>query len=68
MAETIESNDPILLLKGLGKELWAYLGGGDAVIAWPRCGTAMPPPWKPQDAVSECNRKGTATLLPDYLL
>ena len=42
---TIE-NDPIMKLKGLGKELWQQLGGGDAVSAWLRSDTPTPPPWE----------------------
>ena len=42
---TIE-NDPLMKLKGLGKELWQQLGGGDAVIAWLRSDTLIPPPWE----------------------
>ena len=44
--ELTMENDPIMRLKGLGKELWRELGGGDAVIAWLRSDTPTAPPWE----------------------
>jgi len=33
-------------LKGLGKEVWKELGGGDAVIDWLRSDKPTTPPWE----------------------
>jgi hypothetical protein len=43
MAEDAE--DPLMKLKGLGKEVWKELGGGDAVIDWLRSEDLTTPPW-----------------------
>ena len=40
--------DPILALKGVGKELWRSLGGGDAFIKWLRSDEVIPAPWEKQ--------------------
>ena len=37
--------DPLMQLKGLGKEIWRELGGGDAVIDWLRSDEPATPPW-----------------------
>jgi hypothetical protein len=39
------SRDPLMQLRGLGKEVWQRLGGGDAVIEWLRSDEVVPPPW-----------------------
>ena len=39
-------DDPILALKGVGKELWRSLGGGDAFIKWLRSDEVIPAPWR----------------------
>ena len=38
--------DPLMRLKGLGKDVWRSLGGGDAVIRWLRSDESSAPPWE----------------------
>ena len=68
MADRVERDDPVLQLKGAGRELWASLGGGDTVIAWLRSDTVIPPPWQDARAVTGSGREKTTAWLPDYLL
>ena len=42
--------DPLMKLKGLGKDLWKGLGGGDAVIRWLRSDARTTPPWEIADS------------------
>ena len=48
--------DPLMRLKGLGKDVWRSLGGGDAVIRWLRSDEIIPPPWE-QTTENNANRK-----------
>jgi hypothetical protein len=41
-----DAADPLMKLKGLGKEVWKELGGGDAVIDWLRSDKPTTPPWE----------------------
>lgn len=51
-------DDPILALKGVGKELWRSLGGGDAFIKWLRSDEVIPAPWEKQsDRSAAAERK-----------
>lgn len=48
--------DPLMRLKGLGKDVWRSLGGGDAVIRWLRSDEIIPPPWE-QATENNADRK-----------
>jgi hypothetical protein len=48
-----DEEDPLLALRGLGKDMWRSLGGGDAFIRWLRSDEPTPPPWESEDG-REC--------------
>jgi len=40
------TKDPLFELKGLGKQTWRDLGGGDAMVHWLRSEVRATPPWQ----------------------
>jgi hypothetical protein len=68
VVDVLDKDDPLSELVGLGAEIWASLGGGDAVIAWLRSDEGIPPPWEKMEATSAPGASKAPALMPDHLL